>query len=344
MAHISTTQLARFCNRIGTSLHAGIDVRTVFQREAERGSPRQREVMDRVGRAISGGQSVAGALQSENGYFPPLMCEMVAIGEKTGKVDDVFLQLGEQYQHVLQLRRAFLVGILWPTIELGAAIVIIGLFILLMGTLVPLNPDGTPVFDVLGIGAGVPGLINYVLIVGGIGAALGFVVWGFARGRFGPWPMHVLMRVPMLGKCLEMMALSRMAWSLAMANNSGMDPRRSVKLALRSANNPYYNSFQRKIDDLLAHGAEIHEALTRSGAFPAEFLDVVSTGEVSGTLPESLLRLSEDYRKRAQSSSGMLTVLASFAVWGVVAVIIIAAIFRFAMFYLNAINPATYGL
>jgi type IV pilus assembly protein PilC len=237
-----------------------------------------------------------------------------------------------------------LVGIIWPAIELTGAFVVIGLFILLMGTIVPMQANGEPVFDVLGIGVGVSGLINYVLIVGAIVGVIAFLIWGLFSGRFGPWPMQALMRVPMLGKCLEMMALSRMAWALAMANNSGMDTRRSVKLALRSANNPFYNSCQKRIDELLSGGAEIHEALARSRAFPSEFVDVVSNGEVSGTLPESLLRLSQDYQSRARSTSGILTVVASFAVWGMVAIIIIAFIFRFAMFYLNAVNPATYGL
>jgi type II secretory pathway component PulF len=338
MAHIGTTQLARFCNRVGTSLKAGIDVRTVLQREAQRGAGRQRDVMDRLSRSVSKGDSLASALAEENGYFPPLVCEMVAVGERTGKVDEVFLQLSEQYQHRLQLRRAFMIGIFWPALELVVAFVIIGLFILLMGTIVPLGPGGEPVFDPLGIGVGVPGLINYLLIVSAIVAVFAFIVWGFARGRFGPWPMLVLMRVPMLGKTLEMMALSRMAWTLAMANNAGMDPRRSVKLALRSASNPYYASFQKRLDEHLAGGAELHEAFARSRGFPGEFVDIVSNGELSGTLPESLLRLSDDYRRRAESSSGMLTVFASFAVWGVVALIIISFIIRFAMFYIGTIN------
>ncbi|MBW3598936.1 MAG: type II secretion system F family protein, partial [Planctomycetes bacterium] len=138
MAHIGTTQLARFCNRVGTSLRAGIDIRTVLQREAQRGAGRQRDVMDRLSRSIGAGDSIAKALAGENGYFPPLVCEMVAVGERTGKVDEVFLQLGEQYQHRLQLRRAFFVGIFWPAIELFVAFIIIGLFILLMGTIVPM--------------------------------------------------------------------------------------------------------------------------------------------------------------------------------------------------------------
>ncbi|MBW3599363.1 MAG: type II secretion system F family protein, partial [Planctomycetes bacterium] len=198
-------------------------------------------------------------------------------------------------------------------------------------------PGGEPVFDPLGIGVGVPGLINYLLIVGGIVAVVAFVIWGLARGRFGAWPMLVLMRVPMLGKTLEMMALSRMAWTLAMANNAGMDPRRSVKLSLRSASNPYYASFQKRLDTELSGGAEIHEAFARSRGFPGEFVDVIANGELSGTLPESLLRLSDDYRRRAESSSGMLTVFASFAVWGLVALIIISFIIRFAMFYIGTI-------
>jgi type IV pilus assembly protein PilC len=344
MAQMNTTQLARLCNRIGTSLRAGIDARTVFQREAQRGGGKQRDVMDRIARALNSGESVTSAFSSENGYFPPLLCEMLAVGEKTGKVDEVFLQLGEQYQHILQLRRNFLIGITWPAIQLTAAFVVIGLFILLMGTLVPLQADGTPVFDLLGIGVGVRGLINYLVIVGMIVGAVAFLIWGFMTGRFGPWPMQLLMRAPMIGKCLEMMALSRMAWALAMANNSGMDTRRSVKLALRSTNNPYYGSQEKRIDRMLADGAEIHEAFALTRAFPSEFVDVVSNGELSGTLPESLLRLSQDYQSRARSTSGVLTVFASFAVWGLVAIIIIIFIFKFAMFYLNAINPATYGL
>jgi type IV pilus assembly protein PilC len=344
MAHISTTQLARLCNRVGTSLRAGIDARTVFQREAQRGGGKQRDVMDRIARAINSGETVTSAMSSVNGYFPPLLCEMVAVGEKTGKVDEVFLQLGEQYQHILQLRRNFLFGIIWPAIELTGAFVIIGLFILLMGTIVPMQADGTPVFDVLGIGVGVPGLIRYLLIVGTIVAVVAGVVWGFLSGRFGAWPTQVLMRVPMIGKCLEMMALSRMSWAMAMANNSGMDTRRAVKLALRSANNPYYGSQEKRIDRMLADGAEIDEAFALTRAFPSEFVDVISNGELSGTLPESLLRLSQDYQSRARSTSGIITVFASFAVWGLVAAIIIAFIFRFAMFYLNAVNPATYGL
>jgi type IV pilus assembly protein PilC len=338
MAQISTTQLARLCNRIGTSLRAGIDARTVFQREAQRGGGKQRDVMDRIARAINGGASVTNALSSENGYFPPLLCEMVAVGEKTGKVDEVFLQLGEQYQHILQLRRNFLIGITWPAIQLMGAFVVIGLFILLMGTIVPPSPDGTRGIDLFGIGVGVPGLMNYLLIVGVITAGFTFLIWGLMSGRFGPWPMQALMRAPMVGKCLQMMALSRMAWALAMANNSGMDTRRSVKLALRSTNNPYYGSQEKPIDRMLADGAEIHEAFALSRAFPAEFVDVVSNGELSGTLPESLLRLSQDYQSRARSTSAVLTVFASFAVWGVVAMIIIVFIIRLFMYYLDTIT------
>jgi type II secretory pathway component PulF len=260
---------------------------------------------------------------------------MVAVGEKTGKVDEVFLQLGEQYQHLVQLRRTFLNAIIWPGIQLVAAIFVISLFILFMGLLAPKMADGQPAFDPLGVGVGVRGLVNFLLIIGAVGGAVAFVVWGFAQGRFGTWPVLFLMRVPMIGKCIETMALARMAWSLAMANNAGMDPRRSIKLALRSSNNPYYKSFQQKIDGALANGAEIHEALARTHAFPSEFVDVVSNGELSGTLPESLLRLSQDYRSRAESSSGILTRLASGAVWALVVVILAAAVIRFAFVVLG---------
>ena len=63
-------------------------------------------------------------------------------------------------------------------------------------------------------------------------------------------------------------------------------------------------------------------------------------GERAGRLPESMAILSQQYQEQARRSMVTLTVLAGFAVWALVAVIIIAMIFRLAFFYIGILNDA----
>jgi hypothetical protein len=144
MARIGTRALSQFCQRVGTALHAGIDVRRVWDNESKRGSAPQRGVMEGIRQQVARGDSLASAFARTNGYFPPLVCEMVEVGERTGRLEEVFLRLGEHYDHLLNLRRAFLIGIAWPLIELTLAVIAIGFFILLYGWLGLRDINGEP--------------------------------------------------------------------------------------------------------------------------------------------------------------------------------------------------------
>ena len=170
-------------------------------------------------------------------FFPPLTCELVDVGEQTGNLESVLLRLGEHYQHLLRLRRAFLMGILWPAIQLVGAIVIIGLLILFFGVL------GTSA-TVFGL-SGVSGLRTYLLCVFGCAAVLFVLIRGLLRGWFGPAPTAVLMRLPVIGSTLQTMALARLAWTLSLALNAGIDARRAIRMVLASTQRaPLYGSYR----------------------------------------------------------------------------------------------------
>ena len=135
MAHISTRQASQMCQRLGTALHAGLDILATLRREAGYGSPAYRRNMAEVAERVSGGATLAEAMRESSPYFPQLTCELVDVGEQTGNLESVLLRLSEHYQHLLRLRRTFLFGILWPVVQLTVAILVIGLLILLLGVL-----------------------------------------------------------------------------------------------------------------------------------------------------------------------------------------------------------------
>ena len=115
------------------------------------------------------------------------------------------------------------------------------------------------------------------------------------------------------------MALARLAWTLSLALNAGIDARRAIRMALQSTQNRYYTQHTAEVDAVIVRGGQFHEALRRSGAFPEEFLTALENAEITGTESESLTRLSEDYQQRAETATLALTVAASFAIWALVA-------------------------
>jgi type IV pilus assembly protein PilC len=87
-------------------------------------------------------------------------------------------------------------------------------------------------------------------------------------------------------------------------------------------------------------GETLHEALTQTRLFPVDFLHIVDVAETSGTVPETLDRLSPDFEAQARRALQALASAVAWLVWCLVAAFIIFLIFRFMFFYLGLINSA----
>ena len=340
MSHISTRSLIQLCQRVGTSLRAGVDVRRVWEMEASRGSATQRQYVEQIKQRVAGGENVAEAMRGCGSYFPPLVVQMVEVGESTGKLDEVLLRLAEHYEHQSQMQRSFLFGIAWPALQLLGAILIIGILIAALGFVADMR-GGEPV-DVLGLGlTGMSGALIFWTICAAFLGTIGFGVYAALQGKLGSAPLVFAMGLPVIGKCLEAMALARLTWSFAMALDSGMPARRAVELALRASQNVYYSSHSQQVQEAIVAGRQFHEAFRQTGAFPDEFLFSLETAEVAGATTESLLRLTREYEDKARTAMRILTGTSTVAFMLIVGLILVMLIFRLAMvLYIGPINDA----
>ena len=140
-----------------------------------------------------------------------------------------------------------------------------------------------------------------------------------------------LLKLPFLGQALRTLALSRMAWTLSLTTNTEMDVRRALELGQESTQHVYYTRHIHDVDETLLRGEEIHVALRSTGAYPDEFTDVVEIGESSGRLAESMNTLSRQFQERVRAALAVITLLAGFAVWGMIAILIVVMIIRIFM-------------
>jgi len=292
--------------------------------------------MTDVSEAVARGEALAAALAETGDYFPTLFLELTDVGEQTGHLSEVFARLAENYEDQVKMRRVFLAAIAWPIFQLIAAVLIIGFLIWIMGVI------GNGKIDPLGFGlVGNTGLAIYVVFVGTVAAAIFVLVEAVRRGLVWTGPIQrFVMRLPGIGKPLRTLALARLAWSMHLTMKTGMDVRRALRLSLASTRNVVYTDQIDPIDAEIAEGNSIYEAFRGTGAFPADFLDVLAVGEQSGRMVESMERLSRQYQDYARTALATLNVLAGFAVWGVIALIIIVMIFRLFGFYIGQINDA----
>jgi len=328
------------CHRVGTGVRSGVEARKLWEMEERHASGQLKNAISLIRRQVVAGGTIAEGMQASNGYFPPMFIQMVSVGEQTGKLDEVLNRLGEHYQHLSRMRWLFLVGIAWPALELVAAVLIIGFLIFILGVITS-SRGGEPV-DVLGIGLiGTRGAIIWFFSWALVAGALGWLGYALVRGWLGPKPMLAAMRVPVLGKCLESLALARLTWSLALGLDAGMDARRAVQLSIRSAQNPYYESSLDRVAASVRANRQFHESFGDAGVFPVDFLQQLETAEMAGATTEALFRLAKEYEDRAKMAMGVLTGIATVLVMALVFGIIIFAIFALFMnVYMKPINDA----
>jgi type II secretory pathway component PulF len=339
MARIKTRNLITLLRRLSISLEAGVDIVKLIEQESQRGPTEQRKQLGKIRQMLDKGHTLTEAMTATAPYFPPLVVNLVEVGEQTGCMDQVMIRLVGYYEAITDLRRTFIGAIIMPAIQLGMAIGIVGLLIWIMGALAGMN-GGEPI-DMLGFGLfGTSGLIKYLMIVGSVFLGCFILYKAISSGQAGGMLMPLILRLPVIGNCILNFALARFAWTLGLALEAGADARHSLRMALNSTQNPHFMQHAKKIDDGILEGREMHDVLDDTKVFPSDFINTLAAAELSGTHSASLEQVSKEYDARARLSSTALTALASMAIWAGVAALIIFLIFRLAMFYLNTIYGA----
>ncbi|MBX3440615.1 MAG: type II secretion system F family protein, partial [Planctomycetaceae bacterium] len=312
-SRLSTSQLEKFCYRMGASLKAGIPVKQAWANETRMLRGRARRLFDGVQSRLQAGQPLADALSAEPG-FPPLLIEMVRVGEETGQLDQAFLKMADHYRALVRMKRTFLQGVTWPVMQLVTAVAVISLFFVILHIL-ETRMTGMRAPDVFLLGLSPLGnllLFWSVLLIASTGTFL--FVTGVRRGWFGAFPMRVLLAVPLVGSTIKSLALSRFAWAFGTAVDSGMNAQKAMRLGLRSTQNRFYLKHEPEIVTSVAEGKDFFTALHQTDAFPNDFLQAVQSGELTGELTESLGRLSDDYREESELNLRRISQISGFGI------------------------------
>ena len=125
--------VARFTRTLATLLKSGVPLLTALDivKNVITNSTMS-AVVDTARDAIREGESIAAPLK-KSGEFPPLVYHMVGIGERSGQLEDMLLNVAESYESSVNVRIGALTALLEPMmiVMMGAVIAFVAFSILM---------------------------------------------------------------------------------------------------------------------------------------------------------------------------------------------------------------------
>jgi len=330
---------------MGTMLHSGVGLlKALSVLEKQQRTKTAQAAIRQISQDVRKGMDLASAFKEHGRYFPELMVDMIGVAEQTGKLPEVLSGLADHYENLVRLRRAFISAIAWPVLQLLAAIFIIAGLILVLGWIAQ-SQQGQERFDPLGFGLhGETGALIWLgYCFGSIGA--GFVIYQFLiHGFRQAQAVHTFMlAIPVVGHCMRSFSVARFSWAYALTQQAGMDIQPSLEASLKATNNGAFAAATPQVVAAVMAGEDFTDAIQSTNLFPRQFLEMVRVGESTGTVPETLERLSPQFEEQARRALAALTVALGWVIWSLVAMMIIFLIFRVFGFYIDMINRAANG-
>ncbi len=124
---IRQVAIARFARTLSTLLKSGVPLLTAMDIVKNIvGNTRLADVIESAREAIKEGESIAAPLK-RSGEFPPLVHHMVAVGERTGALEDMLKNVADAYEDQVETTIAALTSLLEPLmiVAMGAGVAFI---------------------------------------------------------------------------------------------------------------------------------------------------------------------------------------------------------------------------
>jgi general secretion pathway protein F/type IV pilus assembly protein PilC len=234
--------------------------------------------LDRLGE----GYTVTEAARLGN-WMPSFDLALVEAGEQSGRLDASFKLLAVHYEEQARMVKQAISDLLYPVFVLHMAVVLF------------------PFIEYFRTGS----LARFILTVFGVLVPLYAVVFFIifaCQGRHGENWRALLERVfdpiPVFGTARHDLALARLAGALGALLNAGVPIIGAWELAATASGSPALRRLVETWRPRLEEGASTpSELVSESSQFPTVFNNLYHTGEISGKLDETLLRLHNLYQE-----------------------------------------------
>jgi type IV pilus assembly protein PilC len=297
---IKRIDLIDFTYHLKTLLGAGVSLVSGLSDVAEQSSnPEFREVLRDIRRNVQSGATLSGAFALHPDVFPEVFISIMRAGEVTGNMDGALSDLNRFLTWQEELGKTIRQATYYPMTVVG---MVSGLIVLLFTFVFPRFLSifkgaaidlPLPTRVVIGISEFFRdyGLYTLAAIVLCVVALRLYGRTEAGRLRVDGWKL----KIPLVGEVIRGIEMSQFSHFTASLFRAGVEMTQTLAVVERVMGNRVLAAVVRQAREELIAGGGLSVALRKSGEFPPMVLRMVSAGESSGNLDDTLDNVSAYY-------------------------------------------------
>ncbi len=305
---VSNKTLAITANQFYIMLRAGLSMTRTIELIAEQSSDKlMRRILRACAEDVAAGYSLADSLEKNGKKVPAVFIETVRAGEESGTLEQSFCSLEAYYSHANRVQRKVKSALMYPIIVLVLAIVVIAV---VMVVLVPTMTE-----TLLSFGAELPVVTRILIAISGffqnwwyllliVLVAVILALYFYGKTEKGKMLFSKMrLKMPVLGKIARYNAAAQTANTLATLLAAGIPVTRALGIVSRVVDLRCVGKELNEAVVKLESGMSLGEALAGSQYLPAMLIEMITVGESSGMLEDTLRTTGLFYSEEATAAS-----------------------------------------
>jgi general secretion pathway protein F len=310
----STGDLAVMTRQLATLIRAKIplfEALSALIDQVEKDSLRR--TLTAVRDQVREGKSFAEALREHPKVFSDMYINMVRAGEASGTLEAVLERLTGFIESQAKLKSKVTSALAYPILMMIIAVILISA--LMIGVV----PNVTRIFQ--NMGKTLPWYTQILISVSWFAStfwwlvivAVGFGIWWFRRWKASKpgklrWHTFVL-DLPIFGRLVQMIAISRFARTLATLLGAGVPLLQAMGIVRDVLGNAALEQVIEDATGSIREGQSIADPLKASGRFPPLVTHMIAIGEKSGELEDMLENVANAYDSAVDNRVQLMTSL-----------------------------------
>ncbi len=320
--------------QLSTLLSAGVPLLEALKSLSDENTGFWKTMLVNIRENVSAGSSLSRALDAEKNIFPDFYVNMVAAGEQSGRIGVVLENLAVFLEKQDAMRSKIRTALIYPLFMTAIGFVVLSfLFTFVLPKIVRIfenTKSALPLITRVLIAISQV-FVGYWWLLLMLAAAL---VFGFNRYRKGHQQTLDRIKLRLPGNLLQSLYYGRFARTTGFLIEGGLPLLRALELSAKSLGNSVLQSRIVDAAKMVAEGSRLSTALS---GFPSVLVQLIATGEKSGTLAEVLGRAADSYEaefeRRVQKALSLLEPMMILLMGVIVGAIVLAVLLP--MFQLN---------
>ncbi len=299
---VSAAETAMFCSQVALILQSGIPLHdgiSALVDEEENGA----QIFAQMDHVVQDSGSLYDAVKA-TGVFPGYMVNMIQIGERAGKLEEVMTSLAAYYEREDNLKTSVRGAVAYPLVLVAMMAVVVGILVAKV----------LPVFDkvfrelgsqmpavsvtIMSIGS-VVGKCVLVLMVFAVFVLVAMAIWSRAKGTGSA---TLLGRFVLTRRLSGKIASGRFASVASMMLSSGYDTDRMLELIPTVLDD---ENVIRKVEECrkkIEDGKNFAQAVNETKIFSGVYSKMIAVGYATGTLDSVMKKIASLYEEEIDRS------------------------------------------